>query len=562
MKKITLFFLSAFLLCFTGLKAQVIISQIYEGSSYNKFIEITNIGTSAVDLTSPQLTIKTYNNKAEIGANNPTYTRNLTGTLAPGQCLIIRHKDAASPAYAVSYTPGDTAMVANFNGQGSDATNTDIVTLNNGTTLLDVFAWGTFQYANKSYYRNLAITAPNSTWTLSEWTETTTAVVDGAATETIERLGYHGAVSTDPVISILYPADGSTVYTADIDVTFSLFNFIMNTDGHIHYTVDGGSVNEYTLTDPISITGLTNGAHKVVMTLVDNSHNPLTPNVADSTTFTVNLSGPTITPIYDIQYTTLPNGDSPLNDSVLTTTGIVTATHALGYFIQDGTDPWNGLYVYDNSHSPALGDSIVLTGLVSEYNNLTELKTITYFNTPATGKPLPTPVSLTTTTVKTEQYEGMLVNVIDAPCTYVHTSGWWEVIQNSDTLEIGNLIFGFPTAVVGSYYDVTGVVYFTWGDFVLEPRDINDITLHSSIEENTGNYFSIYPNPVSDVINIKTEKKINKITVINLLGEKVFEYNVTEQNSKIFVTNLQNGIYFLSFMNGNTIEGTRTFIKQ
>jgi len=542
---------------------QVIISQIYEGTSYNKFIEITNLGSSPVNLTGYSL--KLFSNKSEIGANTPTGTYNLTVTLAAGQCYLLRHGATTIPSYALTYTPGDTSSkVANFNGAGTGTpiTNTDIIALYNGATLVDVFAWGTFQYANQSYYRNAVITAPNTTFTEGEWTSVTNAVVDGAALNTIERLGYHlaGGITT-PTILISSPIEGATIYNADVDVAFSLYNFVMNTDGHIHYTLDAGSPVEYTLTSPIALTGLAGGAHKVVITLVDAAHNALVPNAADSVNFTVNLIPPAYKTIYQIQYTTLPTGDSPLMDSIVTTSGVVTASFTSGYFIQDGTTPWNGLYVFDNTHTPALGDSITLVGTVSEYYTYTELKTIGSLITNATGKPVPAPLLLTTTTVKSEQYEGMLVNLNNAKCTQNSAAGWWKVLQATDTCEIGKLMFPFPTAVVGTNYDVTGCVNYTFNQFTVEPRDVNDIQVHVGINESAEQTFSIYPNPVSANLNINNIEGIDQVTVSNMLGETIMTQKVSGNTSSLNVAKLQSGIYFVTFIKDNTIAGTRKFIK-
>jgi len=551
---------------FSGIFAssgQVIISQIYEGTSFNKIIEITNLGSSSVNLTGYSL--KLYSNKAEIGTNTPTGSYDLTVTLAAGQCFLLRHGTATTPSYALTYTPGDTSSkVANFNGAGTGTpiANTDIVALYNGVTLVDVFAWGTFQYSNQSYYRNAVITAPNSTFVEGEWTTVTNAVVDAAALNTIERLGFHlsGGVTT-PTILISSPIEGATIYSADVDVAFTLYNFVMNTDGHIHYTLDAGSPVEYTLTDPIALTGLAGGAHKVVITLVDASHNALVPNAADSVNFTVNLIPPAYKTIYQIQYSTLPTGDSPLMDSIVTTSGVVTASYASGYFIQDGTTPWNGLYVFDNTHTPALGDSITLVGTVSEYYNYTELKTIASLITNASGKPLPAALLLTTATVKSEQYEGMLVNLNNAICTQNSAAGWWKVLQATDTCEIGKLMYPFPTAVVGTYYDVTGCVNYTFNQFTVEPRDVNDIQVHVGINESGAQNFSIYPNPVSANLNISNIEGIDQVTVSNIIGETIMTQKVTGNSSSLNVAKLQSGIYFVTFIKDNSIAGTRKFIK-
>ncbi|HNW89134.1 MAG TPA: GEVED domain-containing protein [Bacteroidales bacterium] len=182
---------------------QLIISQTYEGTSFNKYIEITNIGTAIVNLGNPQYTIKLFANKSEIGANAPTYTLNLSGTLLAGQSLIIRHPSAIDPSYAVSYSPGISDNICNFNGIGTGApvTNTDIIALYQGTTLVDVFAWGAFQYGEQSYCRNLSVTSPNPIWNEAEWTSFLTADVDGALPNTFERLGFHGSVSWNEYIS-------------------------------------------------------------------------------------------------------------------------------------------------------------------------------------------------------------------------------------------------------------------------------------------------------------------------------------------------------------------------
>ncbi len=548
-------------------RAQVIISQIYEGASYNKVIELTNLGTSSVNLASPQLTIKTFNNKTDIGTNNPTYTYNLTGTLAPGQCYLVRHYQTALPTYVLTYTPGDTNMCANFNGTGATANptaSTDIIALYNGTTLVDVFSWGTFQFLNQSFYRNAVITQPNPTWTVGEWTSVTNLVVDNAPVNTIERLGYHlTGGSTDPAVLISSPADAAIVYSANVNVSFTVYNFVVPTAGHIHYTLDGGAVNEYTVTTPIALTGLSAGVHKVILTLVDPSHVAVVPAAVDSVSFTVNLTPPPAHTIYQIQYTSLPTGDSPLKDSLVTTHGTVVASFAAGYYIQDGNSPWNGLYVYDNTHTPALGDSISVAGTVNEYYNYTEFKTIVMYNTLATGKPIPAAIPVTTTSVKSEQLEGMLVAITDATCTYVHTSGWWKVLQGTvDTVEIGNQMYPFPTAVVGTRYDVKGMVNYSFSAFMVEPRLAADVQVHVGIAENEQNLVSMYPNPTSSILNIANIEGIQQIRITNLLGKCIAVHAVSGNNASIDVSTYKSGVYFVSLLKENAISGTRKFIKQ
>jgi len=78
--------------------------------------------------------------------------------------------------------------------------------------------------------------------------------------------------------------------------------------------------------------------------------------------------------IHDIQYTTDPSGDSPYKGQTVVTRGVVTAVASKGFFIQNGTGAWDGIYVYLGS-SPGVnvGDLVEVKGYVKEYYGLTEL---------------------------------------------------------------------------------------------------------------------------------------------------------------------------------------------
>ncbi|MCD0478084.1 T9SS type A sorting domain-containing protein [Chryseobacterium sp. LC2016-29] len=72
------------------------------------------------------------------------------------------------------------------------------------------------------------------------------------------------------------------------------------------------------------------------------------------------------------------------------------------------------------------------------------------------------------------------------------------------------------------------------------------------------NMLSIYPNPTSDILNIKTDSKINTVSVIDITGKKV---NVKLEDNKIDVRSLTAGIYLINI---ETKEGisTEKFIKK
>jgi len=98
--------------------------------------------------------------------------------------------------------------------------------------------------------------------------------------------------------------------------------------------------------------------------------------------------------IYDIQYTenagegTYP---SPVTGQVVQTGGIVTATQFSNgrFFISSSQGgAWNGIYVYNNSYQPTIGDSIQIQGEVAEYHGFTELKNISSYTLISANNPL------------------------------------------------------------------------------------------------------------------------------------------------------------------------------
>ena len=68
--------------------------------------------------------------------------------------------------------------------------------------------------------------------------------------------------------------------------------------------------------------------------------------------------------------------------------------------------------------------------------------------------------------------------------------------------------------------------------------------------------FSMYPNPVKDVINFKFPKNVEELNVIvfNLLGENVKEINVNKRNPTADISNLSKGLYMVQVTYNDTIK--------
>ncbi|MBL7727803.1 MAG: lamin tail domain-containing protein, partial [Dinghuibacter sp.] len=113
----------AFFLCIAGAsKAQVIISQYYEGTGTNKWIELTNLGSSAVNTASPQLKLGLWSVTGSTGniafSGAATQTVNLTVTIPAGGTVLIGNTgNGTEIPYLTAASAAQTSnTVINFNG--------------------------------------------------------------------------------------------------------------------------------------------------------------------------------------------------------------------------------------------------------------------------------------------------------------------------------------------------------------------------------------------------------------------------------------------------------------
>ncbi|MEI6683931.1 MAG: phospholipase D-like domain-containing protein [Bacteroidota bacterium] len=180
--------------------------------------------------------------------------------------------------------------------------------------------------------------------------------------------------------------------------------------------------------------------------------------------------------------------------STITVHGIVTNGPELGTirYFQDATA---GIAAYSSTISGlSRGDSIVLTGVTTNYNQLMEINPVNSFNAIA-PKPVPAPITLTPAGMK-EQYEGMVIKMVDV--TFANAGGVfagntnYNVTANGETCQVrvnsastgatglvGQIIPASKVTIIGicSQFDYTNPS--AGYQFLL--RDKNDIISTSSI---------------------------------------------------------------------------------
>ena len=75
------------------------------------------------------------------------------------------------------------------------------------------------------------------------------------------------------------------------------------------------------------------------------------------------------------------------------------------------------------------------------------------------------------------------------------------------------------------------------------------------------NQFSVYPNPSNNAhtLNIRTTEQINKIVLLNTLGQQIL--SKTKNTNTLEILNIRSGIYLLKIYADNRLVTKRVIIK-
>lgn len=74
-----------------------------------------------------------------------------------------------------------------------------------------------------------------------------------------------------------------------------------------------------------------------------------------------------------------------------------------------------------------------------------------------------------------------------------------------------------------------------------------------SVAENTKDMMSLYPNPVKDILTIKSENNsLNEVQIVNTLGQVVKELSF-EGQTEVDVRDLESGVYFVKIISDNNV---------
>ena len=158
----------------------------------------------------------------------------------------------------------------------------------------------------------------------------------------------------DPSMSVTASVDG-----ADATFTFDIDNFVVGDgsdashDGHIHYSLNGGAeVMVYSSAD-LTLSGLPNGDHTIVFSLVDSNHQPLDPAVSATVAFSTfdgtAACGDTVSICYD-------SDSNP--DPVLWFTSTAAAGETISVTFAGGVESGYDFVTVTNGAGTQIGDPL------------------------------------------------------------------------------------------------------------------------------------------------------------------------------------------------------------
>ena len=259
----------------------------------------------------------------------------------------------------------------------------------------------------------------------------------------------------------------------------------------------------------------------------------------------------------------------PLND-VVKVTGVV---------ISKGNNSSNSRVIFDgtagivvrsfdaaNESAPLnYGDSILVSGGLSEYNNLLQIENSPITITLLKENAVVPAAQIITIDAINESYESELITVEDVEIIESGvfagggSAGNFTIKGGQNILAVLRIgssshpLVGTP--IPSGKVTITGIVGQYRTDYQLSPRDIEDIVIGDRVTGllQTINNITIYPNPSYGIVHvqgIKSSLSNYSIIITNHVGRTISkEFIIT--NNQIDLSNFSSGIYFINFIHND-----------
>lgn len=530
----------------------VFISQYVEGSSNNKYLEIYNGGTTAVDLEAEGYTLARDNN-ADTDFTYAVLSDWGSLNIMPAGAVIV----LAAENHTIFSNP-DTVLVYNspvhFNG------NDAVALLKDGVVVDIVGELGNSadHIKDMTLTRNSNITQGNPTFTWAEWTQ--------SAQNDISGLGAHsvgGPLFENVVVTPDFILD-NTAINVQVDVIPSEGGAVMASgviaygDGFLN-TLDMFATGD-TWFGQIPASATTgNMVFVFIFRMTDASSNQY-----ESAVQSLMIGSTISTPIADIHIniTSLIGTISTVSGNMSIGTGVLAADWTSAY-IQDASGRGLNLYTSSTDLDLPLGTEVTIVGEVDQYNTTVEIKDFLYLVT-SSELTIPNPAAVTVAEAVANpfDYEGTLISLNGEVTANTVYSTATNLTINDGTGETTIRIYastGIDATqyVVGQTFTFVGVGSQYQDAFQVLVGYEADIYLAVE-DEFTGTpaTFALnpaYPNPFNPTtkFNWQVEQAGNyHLSVFNLLGQEMGTLLDRHVEPGNYITEwnagaLPSGVYFI-----------------
>ena len=269
-----------------------------------------------------------------------------------------------------------------------------------------------------------------------------------------------------------------------------------------------------------------------------------------------------LTSIAQIQGT---GSQSPMKDQKVTVAGRVMANLDNIIYIQDGTSSNSGLGIFAPDVTGYRGDSLVITGKVTEYNNLTQLESVEYAYNFGNNK-VYEPKQITVSQIG-EEYEGMLVQIKNV----TFNQGGTMILPNNKSFTFTD---GTGTSTIYSKYDsrlinttlpagvinLTGILSQYQSNYQIVVRDVEDMT--NGVDNDPPGILEVKPTAVDwievtfDEMVDKTSSEVTTNYVFNHNIQTVASYRYSEGNAVLLqVSGMTDGTHTLTISGVQDLRG-------
>jgi hypothetical protein len=134
--------------------------------------------------------------------------------------------------------------------------------------------------------------------------------------------------------------------------------------------------------------------------------------------------------------------------------------------------------------------------------------------------------------------------------------------DNTDKIYTASVVVAGNTTYEYNYYLNNTVESANNRTVVVESTDktVNDVW--SSAIENELSLVEVYPNPFNQTLNLNNLQQVSKVTVTDVLGQKVVGFVVTEDKLSVSTQGMANGVYFVTLTDNKNNQRIVKVVKQ